>query len=225
MHWRRVQTRSWAVAAACAVVLAASVAAGEECVVRKGDTLQKIAKTHLGDEGRWADIASLNGLAPPYTIHAGQKLNLPESAPAGPASASRDANGPAPSPRKIGDTTLFPAGNRVASPFSGNGVASPFSASPSSREASWRGKAFFCASVALLVLAGIGYLVGFLSFEVAAFNESFWWGIGTLLIHPVWLVFLIKFWDKAKRGFLTQLAASAVAGCALVLLLCTPWVN
>jgi LysM repeat protein len=226
MQSRTIRTGAWALAAACAVVLAASAAAGEECVVRKGDTLAKLAKAHLGDEDRWAEIASLNGLTAPYTIHSGQKLKLPDAAAA--ASASHDGNGPAPSPRKIGDTTLFPAGNRVASPFSAPSSASspPGGASQSAswaKGASWHAKLLLGGGIALLAVAGIVYLVGFLSFEVAAFNESFWWGIGTLFIHPVWLVFLIKFWDKARKGFLTQLAAGAVAACAIILLCSTPW--
>ena len=42
-----------------------------------GDNLSKIAKKKLKDANRWPEIASLNGLTPPYTIYPKQKLKLP----------------------------------------------------------------------------------------------------------------------------------------------------
>ena len=39
--------------------------------------LSGIALRQLGDAGRWPEIASINGLSPPYTIHMGQRLYLP----------------------------------------------------------------------------------------------------------------------------------------------------
>jgi len=41
------------------------------------DGLSGIALRQLGNAARWPEIASLNGLRSPYTIHAGQVLRLP----------------------------------------------------------------------------------------------------------------------------------------------------
>ncbi|MFD3574781.1 LysM peptidoglycan-binding domain-containing protein [Streptomyces sp. NPDC058644] len=46
--------------------------------VRKGDTLSTIAKAKLGRAARWPEIAELNGLKAPYTIHVAQELKLPK---------------------------------------------------------------------------------------------------------------------------------------------------
>jgi LysM repeat protein len=49
--------------------------------VRKGDTLETIAKTTLGDASRWKDIAALNGnIRDPKSITVGQVLRLPAGA-------------------------------------------------------------------------------------------------------------------------------------------------
>lgn len=46
-------------------------------VVKSGDYLYKIAKSVLGNAGKWGDIASLNGISAPYTIYPNQKLQIP----------------------------------------------------------------------------------------------------------------------------------------------------
>lgn len=47
--------------------------------VRRGDSLWKLARRHLGHGGRWREIASLNPqLADPNQIHPGQSLRLPD---------------------------------------------------------------------------------------------------------------------------------------------------
>lgn len=49
----------------------------KEYVVKSGDTLWAIAKSSLGQGERYAEIASINGINPPYIIRPGQKLKLP----------------------------------------------------------------------------------------------------------------------------------------------------
>ena len=46
--------------------------------VQSGDCLMGIARKLLGDPQRWREIANLNGIGPPYTIHPGDELKVPE---------------------------------------------------------------------------------------------------------------------------------------------------
>ena len=48
----------------------------ETYVVRKGDSLWSIARALLGDGRRYLELAKLNGIAAPYTIHTGQVLTI-----------------------------------------------------------------------------------------------------------------------------------------------------
>jgi len=45
--------------------------------VQSGDCLMGIARKRLGDPQRWREIANLNGIGPPYTIHPGDELKIP----------------------------------------------------------------------------------------------------------------------------------------------------
>jgi outer membrane protein TolC len=45
--------------------------------VRPGDSLYKIARERLGAESRWREIATANGLQPPYHLRSGDTLVLP----------------------------------------------------------------------------------------------------------------------------------------------------
>src|SRR5262245_51650414 len=46
-------------------------------VVKRGDTLAKIAKAQLGDAALFQTIADLNGLRDPSRISVGQRLEIP----------------------------------------------------------------------------------------------------------------------------------------------------
>ena len=46
--------------------------------VQSGDCLMGIARKLLGDPHRWREIANLNDIGPPYTIHPGDELKVPE---------------------------------------------------------------------------------------------------------------------------------------------------
>jgi hypothetical protein len=66
--------------------------------------------------------------------------------------------------------------------------------------------------ILILVVAGIASLIGTVMFIVAAFRVSLVWGLLVLFVPFAGLVFLIKYWPQAKRGFVISLAGSAVAG-------------
>ena len=58
----------------------------------------------------------------------------------------------------------------------------------------------------LLGIGGIVMFVGGIMLLVVAFKESVLWGLGSMFVPFVGLVFLIKFWAKAKKPFFIQLA-------------------
>jgi hypothetical protein len=68
---------------------------------------------------------------------------------------------------------------------------------------------------ALFVIAGIVGLVSGIWLLVVAFQTSVWWGLGSLLIPFVSLIFVIMNWQVAKKPFLINLAAFVLAGIAL----------
>ena len=63
---------------------------------------------------------------------------------------------------------------------------------------------------ALLIVGMIMSLVGGIWLLVVAFKESIWWGLGSLLIGPVALVFAIVHWQVAKKPFLISLAGGVL---------------
>ena len=66
---------------------------------------------------------------------------------------------------------------------------------------------------ALLILGGILAIVGGIWLLVVTFQTSVLWGIGSLLLPFVSLIFVIMNWDATKKPFLIQ-----VAGLVLVVI-------
>ena len=53
---------------------------GNQYTVKPGDTLSRIARRTLGSSAKWKEIAELNNINEPYTLHVGQRLTLPSTA-------------------------------------------------------------------------------------------------------------------------------------------------
>ena len=66
---------------------------------------------------------------------------------------------------------------------------------------------------ALTIIGFLLALGGGFAIIVVAFRESFWWGIGCILLWPVQAIFTIIAWRMTWKPFLVQLA-----GWGLVLL-------
>ena len=61
-------------------------------------------------------------------------------------------------------------------------------------------------ATALIGIGGIIMLVGGIWVLVIAFQESVLWGLGSLFIPFVSLIFVAMHWDKAGKPFLISLA-------------------
>jgi len=68
---------------------------------------------------------------------------------------------------------------------------------------------------ALFYIALLVALVSGIWLLVVAFKTSVWWGLGSLFIPFVSLIFVIMNWQAAKKPFLINLAATVVAVIAI----------
>jgi len=62
------------------------------------------------------------------------------------------------------------------------------------------------AGFILIALGAIISLVGGIMLLIGAFRASIWWGLGSIFVPFVSLIFVITHWATAKRPFLIQLA-------------------
>jgi hypothetical protein len=69
-------------------------------------------------------------------------------------------------------------------------------------------------STAVFWIGLIVGLVGWLWLAWVALQEGILWGLGTLIIPLVGLVFAILHWDEAKVPFLTCIAGNVLVGIA-----------
>ena len=61
------------------------------------------------------------------------------------------------------------------------------------------------AATALIAIGGIIMLIGGIWLLVVAFQESILWGLGSLFVPFVGLIFAIMHWEKAGKPFLISL--------------------
>ena len=64
-----------------------------------------------------------------------------------------------------------------------------------------------------MIIWGIGGLVafiGFIWFLVVAFRQTIWWGLGSLFIPIVALIFLIMHWGDAAKPFFVWLIGAVI---------------
>ena len=71
---------------------------------------------------------------------------------------------------------------------------------------------------ALLVVGGIISVIGTILLLIEAFKESVWWGIGSLLVSPVSLVFIFLHWEVGRKPFFIQLGGAALLFIGMFLL-------
>lgn len=64
--------------------------------------------------------------------------------------------------------------------------------------------------IALLVIGLVVGIVGSLMVVAVAFRQSLLWGLGSLFLAPVWLIFIVLHWEESKRGFFISLAGTAI---------------
>ena len=71
-----------------------------------------------------------------------------------------------------------------------------------------------------IALMGIGFIIAVvygIILLIKAFKVNIWWGLGSLFVPFVGLVFIIMHWDVAKKPFLMSLISIPffIAGAAL----------
>ncbi len=64
--------------------------------------------------------------------------------------------------------------------------------------------------IALIALGFVAAIVGGIWLLVLAFRESIWWGLGSIFVPFVSLIFVITHWQVAKRPFLISMGGAVL---------------
>ena len=80
-----------------------------------------------------------------------------------------------------------------------------------------RRKAMDVIGTIIIIIGVIVMIVGGIMLLIVAFKESIWWGLGSIFVPFVAIVFLIMHWQKAKKSFFIWLAGCAVYIVGMVL--------
>ena len=67
-------------------------------------------------------------------------------------------------------------------------------------------------TTALMLMGGLLVLIGGIIIAIAAFQESFVWGLGVVVFPPAMLVYVFSHWEDTKKAF-----ALVVAGAVLII--------
>lgn len=65
-------------------------------------------------------------------------------------------------------------------------------------------------TIVLVLVGTITCVIGWLMVLFLAFRTSIGWGLGSLFISIVWLIFVARNWEESKTGFFTWLGGMAV---------------
>jgi len=66
------------------------------------------------------------------------------------------------------------------------------------------------AGPGLLIIGLVVHLIGWIMLIVVAWRESIWWGLLSIFVPFVALIFVITHWQDAKRPFLISISGTAV---------------
>lgn len=69
----------------------------------------------------------------------------------------------------------------------------------------------------IAMVAGVACLIYGIKLLILAFQESVLWGLGSLFVPFVSLIFIIMHWERCKSPFLRYLAAAFVSGFGVVI--------
>ena len=69
----------------------------------------------------------------------------------------------------------------------------------------------------IIIIGAIVMIVGGIMLLIVAFKESIWWGLGSIFIPFVALIFVIMHWQKSKKAFFIWLAGFVVYIIGMVL--------
>jgi hypothetical protein len=75
---------------------------------------------------------------------------------------------------------------------------------------------------ALLIIGAVISLIGGVWLLIIAFKDNIWWGLGSLLVPLVSLIFVITHWEVSKRPFFVQLIGAAFIIAAMLMAPSTP---
>jgi hypothetical protein len=73
------------------------------------------------------------------------------------------------------------------------------------------------ASLALIAIGALIAVIYGIQLLIAAFRTSFLWGLGSLVVPLVSILFVVTHWDQAKKPFLLQLLCIPFLGLGFLL--------